>query len=380
MFYLLREYRPNLEYDGCFGCCSEPHLRLPSRSLLPHQPSKAPIPGIVMKRHHPCGSTEHGLSRRAFLNRTALGSVGLATGLGDIITSRTAIAAQVQAKSKRVLNIFLHGGVSQLETWDPKPNTDTGGPFRAIPTSVPGMHICELLPHTAKPMHRLSIVRSLDTNNGDHARGVTEMTTGHGRMPGVDFPHIGAVTARSLMPETFVLPGHVLIRSSPGGRNVESEFHSAAYLGPRFASMALYDGNPPKFDDRPGDITDEADVRRNATSDSYDDVARQKPRPITFPTLRPASYWPTGMYLKSAESPPAIRSDTARASLESTACWPGDFWRMEFLTFRSTMPTMTRTMRTSTFTLSSSVNLINRSQHSSPIWRIADCWPTLSSA
>jgi len=207
---------------------------------------------------------EHGLSRRAFLNRTALGSAGLAAGLGDIITSRTAIAEQVQAKSKRVLNIFLHGGVSQLETWDPKPNTDTGGPFRAIPTSVPGIHICELLPHTAKQMHRLSIVRSLDTNNGDHARGVVEMTTGRGRMPGADFPHLGAVTARSLMPETFSLPGHVLIRSSPGGRNVESEFHSAAYLGPRFASMALYDGNPPKFDDRPSEITDDADERRNA--------------------------------------------------------------------------------------------------------------------
>lgn len=217
-----------------------------------------------MKRHRPCGSTEHGFSRRAFLNRTSLGSIGLTAGLGDIITSTTAIAEQVQAKSKRVLNIFLHGGVSQLETWDPKPNTDTGGPFRAIPTSVPGIHICELLPHTAKQMHRLSIIRSLDTKNGDHARGVTEMTTGRPRIPGADFPHLGAVTARSLMPETFSLPAHVLIRSSPGGRNVESEFHSAAYLGTRFSSMALYDGNPPKFDDRPGDITDEADVRRNA--------------------------------------------------------------------------------------------------------------------
>ena len=217
-----------------------------------------------MKRHQPCGSAEHGLGRRAFLSRTALGSVGLAAGLGDIITSRTTIAEQVQAKSKRVLNIFLHGGVSQLETWDPKPNTDTGGPFRAIPTSVPGIHICELLPYTAKQMHRLSIVRSLDTKNGDHGRGVVEMTTGRGRMPGVDYPHLGAVTARSLMPETFSLPGHVLIRSSPGGRNVESEFHSAAYLGPRYASMALYDANPPKFEERPGEITDEGDMRRNA--------------------------------------------------------------------------------------------------------------------
>ena len=217
-----------------------------------------------MQRHRPCGSAEHVQSRRAFFGQTALGSAGLISGLGSVLTGQPAIADQVQSKSRKVLNIFLHGGVSQLETWDPKPNTDTGGPFRPIATSVPGLQICELLPHTAKQMHRLSIVRSLDTKNGDHARGVTEMTTGRGRMPGGDFPHLGAVTARSLMPESFALPGHVLIRSSPGGRNVESEFHSAAYLGPRFASMALYDGNPPKFDDRPGEITDEGDEARNA--------------------------------------------------------------------------------------------------------------------
>ena len=199
------------------------------------------------------------LDRRNFLNdnTTSLGAIALASLLGQdrllascdsgpIIDPARPYAPRqphFPAKAKNVVVIFCAGAVSQLETWDPKPNTDTGGPFRAIPTSVPGMHICELLPHTAKQMHRLSIVRSLDTNNGDHARGVTEMTTGHGRMPGVDFPHLGAVTARSLMPETFVLPGHVLIRSSPGGRNVESEFHSAAYLGPRYASMALYDAN-----------------------------------------------------------------------------------------------------------------------------------------
>jgi hypothetical protein len=161
-----------------------------------------------------------------------------------------------------VLNIFLHGGVSQLETWDPKPNTDTGGPFRAIPTSVPGVHICELLPHTAKQMHRLSIVRSLDTKNNNHGRGVVEMTTGRKQMPGTDYPHLGAATAKALTPESFTLPGHILVRQSPGGRNVESEFHNPAYLGPRFASMAIYDAKPPKLGD--AEPAADADVRRNA--------------------------------------------------------------------------------------------------------------------
>ncbi len=214
-----------------------------------------------MTRHSACGSVEHLLSRRALLSGVA---GGLALGLGDILTGATGIADQIKAKHKRVLNVFLHGGVSQLETWDPKPNTDTGGPFQTIPTSVPGVHICELLPQTAKQMHRLSIVRSLDTRNNDHARGVVEMTTGRKQTLGVDYPHLGAVAAKSLLPDRFTLPGHVLIRSSPGGRNVESEFHKAAYLGPQFASMAIYDAKPPKFGDNKDNLTPETETLRNA--------------------------------------------------------------------------------------------------------------------
>ena len=64
----------------------------------------------------------------------------------------------------RVLVVYMSGGLSQLESWDPKPKTDTGGPFRAIPTAVPGMHICELLPLTAQQMGKLSLVRSINTH------------------------------------------------------------------------------------------------------------------------------------------------------------------------------------------------------------------------
>ncbi len=59
-------------------------------------------------------------------------------------------------RKSRVVVVFLEGGLSQLESWDPKPNTDTGGPFKAIQTSVPGTRISELLPLTAKQMHRLA--------------------------------------------------------------------------------------------------------------------------------------------------------------------------------------------------------------------------------
>ena len=77
-----------------------------------------------------CGSADHLLSRRALLG-------GMAAAAATGLAARPALAKGVERSGKRVLQIFLHGGVSQLETWDPKPGTATGGPFRAIPTSVP---------------------------------------------------------------------------------------------------------------------------------------------------------------------------------------------------------------------------------------------------
>ena len=62
--------------------------------------------------------------------------------------------------------------MSQLESWDPKPGTEFGGPFDAIPTSVPGIHVSELLPHTARQMHHLALLRGLHTRDEAHSTGV----------------------------------------------------------------------------------------------------------------------------------------------------------------------------------------------------------------
>jgi uncharacterized protein (DUF1501 family) len=213
-----------------------------------------------MRCTYACGTADHTLSRRSFLGGMAAGGLaGIgAAGLGAVCTATPAIADELKASHKRVLNIFLHGGVSQLETWDPKPNTDTGGPFRAIPTTVPGMHICELLPYTAQQMHRLAIVRSLDTKNGDHGRGTVEMTTGRKQMPGTDYPHLGAVAAKTLTPERFPLPGHILIPAGGPGKG------EAAYLGPKYDSVVLKDGKAPENSERPASLPVAADDRRNA--------------------------------------------------------------------------------------------------------------------
>ena len=104
-----------------------------------------------------CTPAEHLLSRRQFLG--AAGTAGLA-GLAT-----PAVAEQLKKDRRQVLFVWLDGGMSQLESWDPKPNTSFGGPFRSIQTAVPGIRISELMQHSAKIMNRLAIVRSVSTSS-----------------------------------------------------------------------------------------------------------------------------------------------------------------------------------------------------------------------
>lgn len=207
-----------------------------------------------MKCSYACGTGEHVVSRRGFLGGAAAGA-GLLGGFGSSFAS-AALNGQ-STPHKRVLCVFLHGGVSQLETWDPKPDTDTGGPFRPISTSATGVQICELLPHMARQMDKLAIVRSINTKNNSHGPGQVQMTTGRKPDPALEYPHLGAVAAKCLTPEKFPLPGHILIRGGGGGGG------SGAYLGPKFASVVLEDGKAPQNSERPAALSLESDSRRN---------------------------------------------------------------------------------------------------------------------
>ncbi len=215
-----------------------------------------------MKCEYACGSTEHGLSRRQFLGGLAAG-MGLGAGFGLSQFVRPAVAAQMAANQKQVLVIWLAGGASQLEMWDPKPHTETGGPFRDIETSVPGIRIGELLPQTAKLMHHISLVRGLNTSKetmGDHGKGQYLMMTGRGQSPGLDYPHLGSVMARYLAPENDPLPGYISITPGGGGRGGAE----AAFLGPKYGALYLGNGNMPSNMDRPGSVNEAADAARHA--------------------------------------------------------------------------------------------------------------------
>ena len=200
-----------------------------------------------MQRDHGCHRIDHEFSRRGFLASGALAGVAS--------LSSPTVAHELQKKQKRVLQVYLQGGVSQLESWDPKPGTRYGGPFRAIPTSVPGMHISELLPHSAQRMHLMSIVRGINLKTNSHHDGRLFMEMG--RRAG-KFPYIGSVAAKYLMPENAPLPGylHVTTRGLTDFTN--------AFLDARYGQLKLAGPQVPANLIRPKAVTADA-ARRSRT-------------------------------------------------------------------------------------------------------------------
>lgn len=183
------------------------------------------------------------VSRRRFL-RLAAGGVGagLVADMSAVQMLRSPlIASELKRQDKRVILLWLAGGASQLETWDPKPGASTGGPFRAIPTNVPGIQISELLPQLAMRMQHTAIIRSLNTKIADHGTAAALMECGRRNEPGVQFPDLGAVVARELGRLESQVPDYVSLYTSTEGRRKGT----SGFLGARYSPMFLSDSMTP---------------------------------------------------------------------------------------------------------------------------------------
>src|SRR5436189_1709944 len=116
-----------------------------------------------------CGSLDHAIDRRGFIGGALAGVGALAADMTQLnVLSQPALAAELRKQQKRCILLWLAGGSSQLETWDPKPGAPTGGPFRAMQTAVPGVQISELMPKMAQRLNHTCILRGLNTRDGDH--------------------------------------------------------------------------------------------------------------------------------------------------------------------------------------------------------------------
>jgi uncharacterized protein (DUF1501 family) len=172
------------------------------------------------------------LSRRNSL-RLSLASVTAGWWTAGSLTATAASPATPSSRPERpraCIVLFMHGGPSQIDTWDPKPGRVTGGPFAAIPTAVPGVRVSEHLPRLAARLDQLAVVRSLTSTEGNHDRARYLMHTGYAPAGGTAHPGLGAWVSEAARPTA--LPGHVAI-GTPG--------HGAGFLGATHGPFVVRD-------------------------------------------------------------------------------------------------------------------------------------------
>ncbi len=171
------------------------------------------------------------LDRRHFL-----AGVG-AIGLGWLTPLGNALAREAEGKkgsAKSVIVLWMGGGPSQLETFDPKPGTDIAGGTRAIDTAKKSVQLAAGLEQLADQMEHVSLVRSLWSQEGDHERGTYALKTGYRPDPTVTHPSLGAIICHDLPNAGTEIPRHISIM--PGQWPARGGF-----LGAEFDAFKMYD-------------------------------------------------------------------------------------------------------------------------------------------
>jgi hypothetical protein len=173
------------------------------------------------------------VSRRTFLRSLAVGPAGLAAlGWKDVVTLH---AEELRKHGMACILLFMNGGPSQFETFDPKPDTTAGGPTKAIPTPVSGIQVAEHWPNVAKQLGDIALIRSLTNKEGAHPRAVYQLHTGYIPSGGVKFPSLGALVAKELGPPEFDLPHFVSVGRRSG--------IGSGFLGMQFAPFTVQNPN-----------------------------------------------------------------------------------------------------------------------------------------
>ena len=186
--------------------------------------------------------SEADLGRRDFLRVGSLSFLGIS--LSQYLMLRDTFAARVDVaapKAQACILLWLEGGPSQVDTWDPKP----GSSFKPISTNVPGIQISELFPRSAEHMDKLSILRSMHTEEIDHPEATHYAVTGHRPNSAMKFPSLGSIITK----ETGVrstIPAHVIVPEWNVHRIYE-EYFGSSFLGPKYSYMGIPDPSQKDF-------------------------------------------------------------------------------------------------------------------------------------
>src|SRR6516165_7941929 len=136
------------------------------------------------------------VSRRDWLLGTFGGVVGFS--LSGWLANLAADAAGHPQRKRSCILLWMDGGPSQTDTFDPKPGHANGGPFKAIDTCVPGIQIGEHLPLIARQMQHLVVIRSMSTREGDHGRATFHLRTGNLPQGAIEFPMLGSLISNEI--------------------------------------------------------------------------------------------------------------------------------------------------------------------------------------
>ena len=173
------------------------------------------------------------VSRRAFLRCVAGGAAVAGMRWSDRLSVH---ADELRRQGKACILLWMAGGPSQFETFDPKPGADTQGPTKSITTSVPGLRIAEHWRHLAPRMNDVALLRSLTSTEGNHGRATYLLHTSYAPSGGIVHPGFGSTVAHELGPDDSDLPHFVSIAGASIG---------PSYLGVRYAPFIVTNPSQP---------------------------------------------------------------------------------------------------------------------------------------
>jgi hypothetical protein len=221
----------------------------------PNNPPQAAGPSYG----HPC------IPRRALIQVGAAGLCGLT--LPRLLAAEESTAAP-RSTARSCIFIVLSGGLSHLDSWDPKPEAaaELRGPYKAISTATPGIHLTEKFPQLARLSNRYCLVRSMSHSDTVHVSAAHTMLTGQvDGTPANDSPMMGSLVAK-FRPAVGSLPSHVWLHNMKTGTNKVPKYNSGlSKIGYAYAPLRIGHelDNPSSADfrvstfDPPGDLTTE---------------------------------------------------------------------------------------------------------------------------
>jgi hypothetical protein len=187
-------------------------------------------------------------SRRGFLRNSMVAGLAAAAAAAQARVAFGGDAPSVErpadpgaslagyAKAKRAIFVYLQGGPSHLDTFDPKPGRSTGGPWKPVATAIPGVYLGEHLPKLAAEMQRFALIRSMTSKEGNHSRARTLVHTAYSPEATVTHPSFGSAVSAEAGPKAFDLPNFV---------SIGPQQDSAGFLGVKHGPFVIENPNRP---------------------------------------------------------------------------------------------------------------------------------------